>query len=188
MAVLLLLLAAAFGAADQYLGSWAGHGWAVDTSLLAAPWLVLPFVIGCSQRSAQRAIALAVGCTFAALFGYIAMTLSPVEEAKVSLTGVLGLLRWQLRWFFLGAITAPLLGWLGHRWRIGAAAWAPVVPAAALVLEPFARTVLGPPIRSAQVRWLEVITGAVLAVLLLATGRAARMSPSPRLTGRAAGR
>lgn len=178
MALLLILLAAAFGAADQYLGSWAGHGWAAETSLLAAPWLVLPFVVGCSQRAAQRAIALAVGCTFAALFGYVAMTLSPVEQAKVSLTGVLGLLRWQLRWFLLGAVTAPLLGRLGHRWRIGAAAWAPVVPAAALVLEPFARSVLGPPIRNAQVRWLEVVTGIVLGITLLATARANRMAPS----------
>jgi hypothetical protein len=178
MAFLLIVLAAGFGAADQYLGSWAGHGWAVDTSLLAAPWLVLPFVVGCSQRTARRAIALAVACTFAALFGYLAMTLSPVEQAKVSLTGVFGLLRWQLRWFFLGAITAPLLGWLGHRWRIGAAAWAPLVPAAALVLEPLARTVLGPPIRHAQVRWLEVITGAVLGIVLVTTARGARLAPT----------
>jgi len=37
------VLAALFGAADQYLGSWPGHAWAVDASLLAAPWLVLPF-------------------------------------------------------------------------------------------------------------------------------------------------
>lgn len=146
----------------------------MDASLLAAPWLVLPFVIGCCQRSARRAVALAVGCTFAALFGYLAMTLSPVEQAKVSLTGVFGL----LRWFLLGAITAPLLGWLGHRWRIGAAAWAPIMPAAALVLEPFARTVLGPPIRVAQVRWLEVITGVVLGVVLVTAPMGARLAAS----------
>lgn len=179
MALILVLLATVFGAADQYLGSWPGHGWAVDTSLLAAPWLVLPFAVGCGQRTARRAITLAVGCTFAALLGYLAMTLSPVEQAKVSLGGVLGLLRWQLRWFVLGAISAPLLGWLGHRWRIGEAAWAPIVPAAALVLEPFARTVIGPPIRSSQVRWLEIATGVVLAVVMVSTARTSRAGLAP---------
>jgi len=171
MPLIVVLLAAGFGAADQYLGSWAGHGWAVDVSLLAAPWLVLPFAVGCTQRSARRAVVLAVGCTFAALIGYLVMTLSPVEQARVSLAGVLGLLRWQLRWFFLGAITAPLLGWLGHRWRIGAAPWAPIVPAVALALEPVARTAIGPPVRSAQVRWLEVVAGLVLGTVLLVAAR-----------------
>lgn len=160
----IILLAAVFGAADQYLGSWAGHGWATDVSLLAAPWLVLPFVVGCTQRVARRAIVLAVICTFAALIGYIAMTLSPVEEAKVSWSGVIGLLRWQIRWFVLGAISAPLLGWLGHRWRIGRAWWAPLVPAAMLILEPLARTVISTPVRSPMVRWVEIGAGVALAV------------------------
>jgi hypothetical protein len=66
-AVAVVVLAAVFGAADQYLGSWPGHGWAADASLLAAPWLVLPFAVGHSQRSVRRAIALACGCTFVSL-------------------------------------------------------------------------------------------------------------------------
>jgi hypothetical protein len=164
----IVLLAAVFGAADQYLGSWAGHSWATDASLLAAPWLVLPFAVGLTQRVPRRAIILACICTFVALLGYIAMTLSPLEEAKVSVTGTIGLLRGQVRWFVLGVLTSPLFGWLGHRWRIGRARWAPIVPAAALILEPMARTVISSPIRSPMVRWLEVGAGVALCLVSLA--------------------
>lgn len=161
----IVVLAAVFGAADQYLGSWPGHGWAVDASLLAAPWLVLPFAVGCTQRAPRRAVLLAVLCTLTALLGFIAMTLSPVEEAKVSLVGVVGLVRGQVRWFVLGAATSPVLGWLGHRWRTGRAWWAPIVPAAALILEPLARTVINSPIRSPMVRWLEIGAGVALCLV-----------------------
>jgi hypothetical protein len=34
---LVLLLAAGFGGADQYLGSLSAHPWAADVSLLSAP-------------------------------------------------------------------------------------------------------------------------------------------------------
>lgn len=154
-----IVLAALFGAADQYLGSWPGHGWAVDASLLAAPWLVLPFLVGFSQRSARRAIVLACGCTFLGLLAYLAMTLSPIEQAKVSLAGLTGLLTGQVRWFGLGAVTAPLLGWLGFRWRASRGLWFVVVPAAALVLEPFARSVVSEPVRCVALRWLEICAG-----------------------------
>lgn len=160
--LVIVVLAAAFGAADQYLGSWPGHGWAVDASLLAAPWLVLPFAVGASQRSAHRAMVAACGCTFVALLAYLAMTLSPVEQAKVSLTGVIGLLRGQVRWFLLGAISSPVLGWLGHRWRTGRMRWPAAVPAAALVLEPLVRSVIGQPIRSPVLRCFEIGAGAAL--------------------------
>jgi hypothetical protein len=175
--VALVLLAAAFGAADQYLGSWPGHGWAADASLLAAPWLVLPFAVGCTQRSARRALTLAPLCTFVALLAYIAMTLSPVEEAKVSFVGVLGLLRWQVRWFLLGAITSPLFGWLGHRWCASRTLWAPIIPAAALILEPLARTVISQPIRSPLVRWLEIGAGAALCIVGLLSRLPSGASP-----------
>ena len=157
--VVIVVAAVLFGAADQYLGSWPGHGWAVDASLLAAPWLVLPFAVGCSQRSVRRAIVLACGATFVGLLAYLAMTLSPLEQAKVSVVGVTGLLRGQVRWFLLGAVTSPLLGWLGHRWRASRTLRFVAVPAAALVLEPLARTVLGEPIRSPVLCWLEICAG-----------------------------
>jgi hypothetical protein len=161
-AVAVVVLAAVFGAADQYLGSWPGHGWAVDASLLAAPWLVLPFAVGSSQRSVRRAIVLACGCTFVSLLAYLAMTLSPVEQAKLSLVGVTGLLRGQARWFLLGAISSPLFGWLGYRWHTDRTPWYPAVPAAALALEPLVRTVIGQPIRSPVLTWCEIGAGAAL--------------------------
>ncbi|MEO9180848.1 MAG: hypothetical protein ABI298_04265, partial [Acidimicrobiales bacterium] len=54
------LLGAVFGAGDQYLGSRSGHPWLTDISLLSAPWLALPFVVGSLQKSVRRA--LIVGC------------------------------------------------------------------------------------------------------------------------------
>lgn len=185
MSLALVLLAAVFGAADQYLGSWPGHPWAVDASLLAAPWLVLPFAVGLTQLAARRAIALAITCTFAALLGYILMTLSPVEGVRMSYTGVIGLLRWQVRWFVLGAVSSPLLGWLGHRWRTGQLAWAPIVPAAALILEPFARTVIGQQIRSPMLRWAEIAAGLALAGAGLLAGRRIPASPGRAAADRA---
>jgi hypothetical protein len=53
---LALALSVAFGAGDQYLGSLTGSGhlwaagWSSDVSLLSAPWLVLPFLAGATQR------------------------------------------------------------------------------------------------------------------------------------------
>jgi hypothetical protein len=59
LVLLLLVLSAIFGAADQYLGSlpgahlWAAQmPWMTDVSLLSAPWVLLPFLVG--RRSASR--------------------------------------------------------------------------------------------------------------------------------------
>jgi hypothetical protein len=82
--VLALVLSAAFGAGDQYLGSLTGSGhvwaagWSSDISLLSAPWVVLAFAAGATQRDPRRAALLGLACTYAALLGYAVMTLSPV--------------------------------------------------------------------------------------------------------------
>jgi hypothetical protein len=79
---LVLVLSAAFGAGDQYLGSLTGSGhlwaagWSSGLSLLSAPWLVLPFVAGVTQRDPWRAALLGLACTYAALLGYGLMTIS----------------------------------------------------------------------------------------------------------------
>src|SRR3954469_16441365 len=89
---LALLAAAAFGAGDQYLGSghvW-GLGWPTDVSLLSAPWLVLAFVAGATQREPRRAALLGLACPYAALVGYAVMTLSPAENAHLTLAGLRG--------------------------------------------------------------------------------------------------
>lgn len=181
MIAVLVLIAAAFGAGDQYLGSWAAHGWAADTSLLSAPWLLLPLLVGYTQRSARRAIVLACCCTVAALIGYLAMTLSPIEQAKVTTTGVLGLLAGQLRWFVGGAITAPLFGWLGYRWRAGMSSWVPLLAAALVSAEPLVRSGVGYAIRSAPVRQWEILAGIAIAV-----GNLARHAVRPRLADKPA--
>src|SRR5438477_9320014 len=93
---LALVLSAVFGAADQYLGSLTGSGhawaagWSTDISLPSAPWLVLPFVAGATQRSPRRAALLGLACTYAALLGYAVMTLSPVEHAHLTLASLRG--------------------------------------------------------------------------------------------------
>jgi hypothetical protein len=164
--VALVLLAAVFGASDQFLGSWSAHPWASYTSLLAAPWLTLPFVVGCTQRTARRAITLAIICTFVALLGYIVMTISPIENAKVSLVGILGLLSGQIRWFLLGAFSSAFFGWLGHRWRTSGKLLGPIIVAATFCIEPFVLNVIGrnlPP----NVRWSEVGVGVTMFVFCL---------------------
>src|SRR5690242_2593115 len=83
-AIVALVLAFGFGAADQYLGSFSAIPWAADVSLLSAPWLVLAFFAGCTQRDPRRGAALGFACTASALLGYGLMTLSPVENAQLT--------------------------------------------------------------------------------------------------------
>jgi hypothetical protein len=169
VAPMIILLAVVLGAGDQYLGSWSAQPWATDVSLLAAPWLILPFIVGSTQRTAQRAMWLATAATAGALVGYVLMTLSPIEHANVSVIGVFGLLRWQVRWFLLGAVTSPLFGWLGYRWRTQRALTAVLPVGAVLVLEPLARAAINQPIRSTLVICVEVAFGATVWALSVAT-------------------
>lgn len=183
-AVVLVLFAAVFGAADQYLGSLVSwHPWTVDASLLAAPWLALPFVAGWTQHTARRAAALATICTFVALLGFIAMTLSPVEQAEVSLVGLVELLRWQVRWFLLAGITSPPFGWLGFRWRVTRTVWAPTVVAAAFCVEPLVRAGVGRPTRSPLVWGCEVGAGVALFAVGLVVSRRRTPGPATVATG-----
>src|SRR5437763_15454608 len=78
-----LALAVMFGGTDQYLGSLSGHPWATDVSLLSAPWLVLAFLAGWTQREPKRAALLGFACTAAALVAHGLLTVSPVEHAHL---------------------------------------------------------------------------------------------------------
>jgi uncharacterized protein DUF6518 len=164
----MLVLAAAFGAADQYLGSLSAHPWGADISLLSAPWLVLAFAAGCSQRDPRRAALLGLGCTYAALLGYGLMTLSPVENAHVTLTTVRGFLVSERSVFVGGIVTGPLFGWFGQQWRTRQAWLGALVTAAALCLEPLARHASVDPIRFRAVWIAEVAAGLVLAAYVVA--------------------
>jgi hypothetical protein len=178
--VLALLLSAVFGAADQYLGSlpgahlWASHvPWVTDVSLLSAPWLLLPFLAGATQRDPRRAALLGLACTMSALAGYVLMTLSPVENAELTVTSVEGYVRSSDRVIVGGLVTGPLFGWLGFRRRAESAWLGALVVAAAFCLEPLARSAAGQgqEIRFTTVWAAEVAIGVALATYVAVTAR-----------------
>jgi hypothetical protein len=171
---LALVLAALFGAGDQYLGSFSMHPWMADVSLLSAPWLVLGFLAGCTQREPKRAALLGLGCTFAALVGYGVMTLSPVENAHMTLTTVRGFAVSESRVIVGGLVTGPLFAWFGQRWRVERAWAGALATAAALCLEPFVRIPVGRAIRSETVLLAEIVFGIALAAYVAAIRIAAR--------------
>jgi hypothetical protein len=165
--VLALVLSAAFGAGDQYLGSLSAHPWGADISLLSAPWLVLPFVVGSTQREPRRAALLGLACTYAALLGYLLMTLSPVENAHLTVAAVRGFLVSERNVFVGGIVTGPLFGWFGWRWRTRRAIAGALVTAAALCLEPFVRKATVNPIRFRDVTIAEIAAGLALAAAVV---------------------
>jgi len=175
-----LLLSAAFGAGDQYLGSLTGSGhvwaagWSSDISLLSAPWLILAFAAGATQRDPRRAALLGLGCTYAALLGYGLMTLSPVENAHLTMATVRAFLVSERSVLIGGIVTGPLFGWLGERWRNRGSLLAAFIAAAVLCLEPLARRASVNPIRFRDVTIAEVAAGLALAAAALVRRRRAQ--------------
>jgi hypothetical protein len=173
--VLALVLSAAFGAGDQYVGSLTGSGhvwaagWSSDVSLLSAPWVVLAFVAGATQRDPRRAALLGLACTYAALLGYAVMTLSPVEHAHVTVATLRGFVVSERLVLVGGIVTGPLFGWFGQQWRTRRAIAGALVMAATLCLEPLARKVTIDPITHRDVWVAEVASGLALAAALLVT-------------------
>jgi hypothetical protein len=167
-AVVALVLAALFGAGDQYLGSLSWQPWAIDISLLSAPWLVLAFLAGWTQRESRRAAVLGFACTLAALAGYGLMTLSPVEGAQLTTASIADFVRSESPVILGGVLTGPLFGWFGQRWRTDRA-WVGALATAALVtLEPLARIPAGREIRFRGVWMAEVAAGIAMAVYFAA--------------------
>jgi Family of unknown function (DUF6518) len=173
VALATVVLAVMFGAADQYLGSLEGHfghfAWAVDVSLLSAPWLLLAFAAGYTQRDARRATLLGLLATMAALLGYLFMTLSPTENAHLTSAAVAGFVRSDPFTFIGGIVTGPLFGWFGHRWRVGRSWRGALVAAATLCLEPLAHIVARRPIASFPVALSEVAVGLALGLYVSVT-------------------
>jgi Family of unknown function (DUF6518) len=172
---LALVLSAAFGAGDQYLGSLTGSGhvwaagWSSDISLLSAPWVVLAFVAGATQRDPRRAALLGLACTYAALLGYGIMTLSPVEHAHVTVATLRGFVVSERLVLVGGIVTGPLFGWFGQQWRTRRAIAGALVTAATLCLEPLARKVTIDPITYRDVWIAEVAVGLALATTVVVT-------------------
>jgi hypothetical protein len=170
---MVIALAAAFGAADQFLGARAGvvGWWAVDVSLLSAPWLLVAFLAGWSQPTAARAAILGFASTLAALVGYWAMTLSPVEGASVTVPGLRGLLVGQSAYVVGGVVTGPLFGWLGHRWRTRRDLLSALSVALVVCLEPLAHAADGTAIGFRGVWVAEVVVGLLMALYVVAAAR-----------------
>jgi hypothetical protein len=166
-----ILIGLVFGGGDQYLGSRIALGaWASSVSLMSAPWLVLPFLAGTTARRPGRAAAIGTAATAAALAGYFAMTLSPIEGVSSAAAGraLPGLLGSNVAVIAGGAVTAPLYGVLGWRWRCGRRLVPALMVAAALCLEPVARWWAGRASRPALVWQLEVVAGVAAALALVA--------------------
>jgi Family of unknown function (DUF6518) len=176
---LALVLSAAYGAGTQYVGSIV-HTWGPDVAKLSAPWLLIAFLAGCTQRDAGRAAVLGLGCTFAALLGYLLLTDSPLEGAQYSLANTHGFFVSNAPAVLGGVVTGPLFGWLGQQWRTRRAIVGALVAAAAFCLEPLVRrSSLSPihllgrgylvtsPIDSRLVVVAEVAAGLALAAAVL---------------------
>jgi len=136
---LVLVLSAAYGAGVQYLGSLVHHPWGADVASLSAPWLLLAFLAGTTQREPRRAALLGLGATFAALVGYFLLTDSPLEGAQYSVANTHGFFVSNAPVILGGVVTGPLFGWFGQQWRTRRAIAGALVAAAAFCLEPFAR-------------------------------------------------
>ena len=129
-----------FGGADQYLGSIATLGpWAVAVSGMSAPWLALPFAFGLTRRDARHAAGIGLLVTGAALLGYFAMMLSPVEGVTFSHVSLRLELTSQMHVILPGLVTGPFFGLCGWVWRWRRAWGAAALVAGAFALEPLAR-------------------------------------------------
>jgi hypothetical protein len=182
-----LFLSLAFGAVDQYLGvlpgkvwSWTegrhDASWLIDVSLLSAPWLLIAFLAGRTQRAPGPAALLGLACTMAAIGGYGLMTLSPVEGAELTRESVAGFVRSQQHFILGGLLTGPLFGWFGYGWRRRRAWGGALVAAAAFCLEPLARELVGMPLPSGYrgVVVAEIAVGLALVAYVVSQRAATR--------------
>jgi hypothetical protein len=159
----LLIGSLVFGGVDQYVGSFPTLSWGTSASLLSAPWLLIAFLGGWTQRTARAGVLMGLGCTYCALLGYAAMTLSPVEGVDLSWRLIAGFCRSEAPVLVAGLATGPLFGWFGHRWHVARAWLGAVLIAAAFCFEPLVVGALRPwMIRSALVRRVEVVIGIVM--------------------------
>jgi hypothetical protein len=168
---LLIALAAgaAFGAGDQYLGSIARWPMATAFSLMSAPWLLLPFCFGCTQVRGRMAGLIGLTVTLAALAGYCAMTLSPIENVHLSQDPglIFSLIRSEERVLLGGLIAGPIYGLLGQRWRTRRSWVSALLLGGAVLLEPIARVLhleYGPPLA-----YIAELTAGALAVAYFLT-------------------
>lgn len=165
-----------FGAGDQYLGTVHAMNamglWTESVSVLSAPWLILPFLVGWTQGRPRRAAVTGLVVTLSALAGYFAMTLSPMEGGHFSPMGLRALLGTNQLNEIGGLLSGPLFGWLGYRWHAGRSWVAAVLVTGALCLEPLAVTVAGRNAGRSEFVWvLEVVVGVVVGTWFFVNAR-----------------
>ena len=172
------------GAADQYLGSLTPYvalgTWTVSVSQMSAPWLFLPFAFGCTQDRPRRAMLLGLVATLAALAGYFAFSVSPMEGVALRELPHAALAALSSNFtpahpvILGGLVTGPLFGLLGQRWRVSRSWIVAALIAGAFLLEPLARAADGQLFGPSWVWAAEVALGVVMFVGLLLSGSAAR--------------
>jgi Family of unknown function (DUF6518) len=182
LAIGLLPLAAAFGAADQYLGTshLPGGYHPVTTAIsgMSAPWLVLAFCFGCTQVRPRPAVLIGLAATLAGLAGYFAMMWSPAEGVHMSLATMGHLVvSSQARNVVGGLITGPVYGWLGHSWRVRRSLLSALLAALPLMLEPAALLVTGQAWGPAAAYTAEAIAGIALAAYFMTMMSRSRRPP-----------
>ena len=183
-----LVLSAAYGAGSQYVGARV-PGWGPDAAQLSAPWLVIAFIAGSTQKTPRRGALLGLAATVAALVGYGLMTLSPAEGAQYTLGSAHGFFISNLPAVVGGLVIGPLFGWFGQQWRTRRVIVGALVTAAALCFEPLARHIparielalsdgrfAASPIGSHAVILAEVAAGLVLAAAVLVLARRAQQT------------
>ena len=101
------------------------------------------------------------------------MTLSPVENAHVTLATVRGFVLSERNVLVGGIVTGPLFGWFGQQCRTRRKIAGALVTAAALCLEPLVRRASVDPIRFRAVWLAEVAAGLVLGAAVVLRRRQA---------------
>jgi Family of unknown function (DUF6518) len=168
--VVATLVGLAFGAGDQYIGSLkpmvALGVWTISLSQMSALWLFLPFAFGWTQDRARRAALVGLVATGAGLVGYLVMMLSPAEglTAHEIPHAAVAWVATNLLWFVGGAVTGPVFGYLGYRWRSERWWVAAAIVAGAFLLEPVIRMVSD---RVVGPSWMGGVEAAVGACLVL---------------------
>ncbi|HKC76786.1 MAG TPA: DUF6518 family protein, partial [Gaiellaceae bacterium] len=99
--------------------------------------------------------------------GYAVMTLSPVENAHITLATLRGFMISERLVIVGGIFTGPLFGWFGQQWRTRRWLVGALITAASLCLEPLARKATINPITYRDVWIGEVAVGLALAVAAL---------------------
>ena len=145
--------------------------WSTSVSLLSAPWLILPFVVGTTQSRPRRAAVAGLVVTLSALAGYFAMTLSPIEGVHFSMVELRGLLGTNQLNEIGGLIGGPVFGWLGTGWHTSRLWLAAAIVTGALCLEPIAVSVAGRSDGRSGLRAVEVVVGLAFGTWFFVTSR-----------------